>query len=211
MVTKFEKDLSSLMKKLCLNIDKEVESKLMKLKNNLITLRSKNMVKINHSIMELVCAKYLLTDGYDVDVERFLDSISCDLYAQKGFGHMIVEVETGYVPPEHALDPLTYCRARIASKITRYSEYAEKFVLATPPHYIMQIPSALIKPPRSRLQEEIFEIKGLCDLYYKHPPVTIEEIKNARLQTNFIINVDTAKIIEVNPSDYNEKSKKWTY
>lgn len=211
MVTKFEKDLTLLLIKLCANVDKEVESKLRKLKNNLLTLRSKNMVKINHSVMELVCAKYLITDGYDVEVERFLDSISCDIYAQKGFGHMIVEIETGYVPPEHALDPLTYCRARIASKITRYSEYAEKFVLATPPRYIMQIHSALIKPPRSRLKEEIFEIKELCDLYYKQPSVAIEEIKNARLQTIFIINVDTTKIIEVDPYDYNEKSKKWTY
>lgn len=207
MLEKFEVDLDLLLGKLCKNLDEDVERKLRILRNTLVSLHRKNVVKINHSVMELVCAKYLILAGYNVDVEYFLDSISCDIYAVKGFGSLIVEVETGFVPPEHALDPLTYCEARIASKITRYSGYAEKFGLATPPYYIMQIPRALIKPPRYRTEEEIKEVKRLCDLYYRNPPVSLEEIKNARLHTIYITDVDRAEIKERDPGDYAKESE----
>lgn len=211
MSEKFEADLDLLLIKICKNLSAGVEKKLRDLRNRLVSLNLKNMVKINHSAMELVCAKYLISAGYDVDVERLLDSISCDIYALKGFGSLIVEVETGFIPPEHALDPLTYCKARIASKITRYSGYAEKFSLASPPHYIMQIPPTLIKPPRYRREEEIKEVKMLCDLYYRNPPVSLEEIKNARLHTIYILDVDKVEIKEIDPSEYAKKSEQWAY
>ncbi len=211
MLEKFDLDLDLLLKKLCNNLGADVERKLRDLRNKLVSLHMKNMVKINHSVMELACAKYLILAGYDADVERFLDGISCDIYAVKGFGSLIVEVETGFVPPEHALDPLTYCKARTASKITRYSGYAEKFSLATPPHYVMPISQALIKPPRYRTDEEVEEIKRLCDLYYTNPPVSLEEIKNARLHTIYITDVDKAEIKETDPIDYVERCKQWAY
>ncbi|MEM3439682.1 MAG: hypothetical protein QXQ76_05585 [Candidatus Bathyarchaeia archaeon] len=207
----FESDLSLLLERLSGGLNEEVREKLRGLKDKLIRLHMKNVVKINHSAMELICAKHLLLSGYEVDVERLLDGISCDIYASKGLGSLIVEVETGYIPPEHALDPLTYCKARIASKITRYSGFATKFGLAAPPHYIMQIPDTLIKPPRYRSDEEIGEIKRLCDLYYKNPPVSIEEIRNARLHMILIIDVDRARIQEVDPVDYIERGKQWAY
>jgi hypothetical protein len=211
VLEKFEVDLDLLLRKLCKNLDEDVKRKLEDLRNKLVRLHMKNMVKINHSVMELVCAEYLILAGYNVDVEHLLDSVSCDIYAVKGFGSLIVEVETGFVPPEHALDPLTYCEARIVSKITRYSGYAEKFSLATPPHYILQIPHALIKPPRFRTENDIKEIKRVCDLYYKNPPVSIEEIKNARLHTIYITDVDKAEIKEKDPVDYTRKSREWAY
>jgi hypothetical protein len=207
---KFEEDLDLLMRKLCKNVDSDVEAKLRELRNKLVRLHLRNLVKINHSVMELVFSKHLILAGYDVDVERHLDRVSCDIYAVKGLGSLIVEIETGFIPPEHALDPLTYCKARIASKITRYSSYAEKFSLASPPHYIMQIPQALTKPPRYRTEEEIDEIKALCDLYYRNPPVTLEEIKNARLQLVYIIDVDEAATKETDPGEYTQKSEQWT-
>ncbi|MCW4033125.1 MAG: hypothetical protein NWF08_07000 [Candidatus Bathyarchaeota archaeon] len=211
MSEKFKADLDTLMGKLREDLDNNTERKLVELKEKLIKLQLENVVKINHSVMELVCAKYLILAGYYVDIERFLDDLSCDIYAVKGFGSFIIEVETGFVPPENALDPLTYCKARIASKITRYSSRAEKFGIATPPHYIMQIPQALTKPPRYRTRLEIDEIKKLCDLYYTNPPVSLEEVKNARLHTIYIINIDKAETKETDPDDYIEKSKSWAY
>jgi len=211
LLERFEVDLDLLLRKLCRDLDADVERKLRDLRNKLVELHTRNIVKINHSVMELVCAKYLILAGYDVDIERFLDSISCDIYATKGLGSFIIEVETGFVPPEHALDPLTYSKARIASKITRYSGHAEKFSLATPPHYIIQIPQALIKPPRYRKEEEIREIKTLCDLYYSNPPVSLEEIKNARLHTIYVIDVDKGEVKETDPVEYAEKSEEWAY
>ena len=211
MLEKFETDLDTLLKKLGANFDSSSGIKLKNLRDKLVRLHKENMAKINHSVMELVCAKYLVHAGYEVDVERLLDGLSCDIYALKGLGSLIVEVETGFVPPEHALDPLTYCKARIASKITRYSGHADKFSLGSTPHYIMQVPQALTKPPRYRTDDEIMEIKRLCDLYYTNPPVSLKEIRNARLHTIYIIDVDRAEVIETDPTAYIQKSEPWSY
>jgi hypothetical protein len=102
-------------------------------KTRLIELYKRNIVKINHSAMELVCARHLIRYDYAVDVERQLnDILICDLYATKGDGEAIVEIETGFIPPEHALDPLSYYSARVASKIARYSKFANTSCKRTP-------------------------------------------------------------------------------
>jgi len=175
---KFEKDLTILLSRLTKDSGKEVENKLNMLKDWLIKLQKENIVKINHTIMELVLAKYLLQKSYEVQIEYPLnETLTCDLYAIKGYGNLIVEVETGFIPPENALAPLTYTSARLASKIIRYSSFAGKFALGVPPHYILPFPRGLAKPPRNRTDQEIMQIKKLCDAYYQKPPVALEEIR----------------------------------
>ena len=209
---KFDRDLGVLLTRLNEGVDGDTEEKLNRLRDRLIRLNEENIVKINHSVMELVCAKHLILKGYDVDVERPLEGgVICDLYGVKGFGSLIVEVETGFVPPEHALDPATYCKARIASKITRYGNHSEKFALGVPPYYILQIPPALTRPPRGRKSEELREIKSRCDLYYKNPPVSLDEIMNARLHTIYVIDVDGVTVREVDPSTYVENNALFGY
>jgi hypothetical protein len=200
---KFEQDITTLLYRLTLDVNAEVENKLNLLKDWLIKLQKENVVKINHTVMELVCAKYLIQKGYAIQIEYPLNEIlTCDLYGIKGLGNLIVEVETGFIPPENALAPLTYTTARLASKIIRYSSFAGKFALGVPPHYTLPIPSTLAKAPRNRSHQEIAQIKKLCDTYYKKPPVTIEEIRNARLQEIYIIDVDRAKVQEIDPEAY---------
>ena len=200
---KFEQDLNTLMSRLTIGVEKQVENKLNMLKEWLLSLQRENVVKINHSVMELVCAKHLILKGYEVQLEYPLNEIlTCDLYSIKGYGNLIVEIETGFIPPEHALDPLTYTSARLASKIIRYNSFAGKFALGMPPHYILPFPHALAKPPRKRTAEEVEAIKDLCDRYYKNPPVTKEEICNARIQEIYIIDVDQAKVKEIDPEAY---------
>ena len=175
-------------------------------KNRLIELYMRNLVKINHSAMELVCAKHLIRYGYKVDVEKQLtDILICDVYAEKGDGAAIVEIETGFIPPEHALDPLSYYAARIASKIALYSKHANQFVLATPPVSVLPIPSLFRRPPRDRRQSEIRKVKILCDKYYKNPPVTEDEILNGRLHITYIINIDAGKVVEMDIDSYFER------
>jgi hypothetical protein len=183
----------------------EIVERMNFVKNRLIELYMKNLVKINHSAMELVCAKHLIHYGYKVDVEKQLtDILICDVYAEKGDGVAIVEIETGFIPPEHALDPLSYYAARIASKIARYSKYANQFVLATPPVSILPIPGLFRRPPRDRRSSEIKKVKVLCDKYYKNPPVTEDEILNGRLHITYIINIDAGKVIEMDIDSYFE-------
>lgn len=204
---RFEQDLTTLMSRLTLDVEKDVENKLIMLKQWLINLQKKNIVKINHSVMELVCAKYLILKGYEVQLEYPLnDLLTCDLYSIKGYGNLIVEIETGFIPPDYALSPLTYTSARLASKIIRYNSFAGKFALGMPPHYILPFPKALAKPPRKRTSKEILEIKKLCDKYYQNPPVTKEEIQNARIQEIYIIDVDQAKVQEIDPETYMKRA-----
>jgi len=209
---KFDRDLGILLTRLNKNADKETKKKLKGLRDRLILLSEENVVKINHSVMELVCAKHLILKGYEVDVEHPLDGeLVCDLHGVKGYGTLIVEVETGFVPPDHALDPATYCKARIASKITRYGNHSDKFALGVPPYYILQVPPALTRPPRDRKSEELMEIKSRCDLYYTNPPVNLDEIRNARLHTIYVIDVDEVTVQEVDPSTYVENKIRFGY
>lgn len=183
----------------------EVVERMNFVKNRLIELYMRNLVKINHSAMELVCAKHLIRYGYKVDVEKQLtDILICDVYAEKGEGAAIVEIETGFIPPEHALDPLSYYVARIASKIARYSKHSNQFVLATPPVSILPIPALFRRPPRDRRPSEIKKVKVLCDKYYKNPPVTEDEILNGRLHITYIINIDAGKVVEMDIDSYFE-------
>jgi hypothetical protein len=204
---KFEQDLTTLISRLTSGAEKDVENKLNMLKDWLLNLQKENVVKINHSVMELVCAKHLILKGYEVQLEYQLDELLiCDLYSIKGYGNLIVEIETGYIPPEHSLDPLTYTSARLASKIIRYSSFAGKFALGMPPHYVLPFPRALAKPPRRRTAEEIESIKNLCDRYYNNPPVTKDDICNARIQEIYIIDVDQAKVQEIDPEAYMKRA-----
>ena len=209
----FERDLNTLLAKLTDGVDEDTKRKLDDLKNSLISLRKENRVKINHSVMELVCAKHLILKGYDVSVEHSCTEgkLTCDLSGVKGYGTLIVEIETGFVPPDHALDPVTYNKTRIASKISRYSNYANKFGLGLPPYYIMPIPPTLTKPPRYRGVKELEEVKNYCDLYYKNPPVSLEEIRNARLHAIYIIDVNGAGVKEIDPDTYMENIIYWSY
>jgi hypothetical protein len=209
-MNKFDRDIELLLLELTRNTDKQVQKELGVLRDKLIRMHEENVVKINHSVMELVCAKHLILKGYEVDIERPVDGLICDLYGIKGFGSHIVEIETGFIPPSHALDPANYRRSRIASKIIRYGNHSEKFALGVPPYYLLQIPDILVKPPRDRKKEDLKYLKTLCDLYYKNPPVTHEEIRNARIHTIYIIDVDGKAVKEVDPVTYIEKRTQFT-
>jgi hypothetical protein len=203
----FDQDLAILLSRLTSGVSKEAENKLIMLKEWLVKLQRENVVKINHSVMELVCAKYLILRGYEVQIEYPVNEVlTCDLYSVKGYGNLIVEIETGFIPPDHALDPLTYTSARLASKIIRYSSFAGKFALGIPPHYVLPFPSALSLPPRRRTLTDIQNIKKLCDLYYQNPPVTEDEIRNARIHEIYVVNVDQAKVQEMDPEAYMKRA-----
>jgi len=173
--------------------------------SKLTELHGKGIVKTNHSVLELICAAHLISRGYEVDVERHLEGpLVCDVYGVKGEGTVIVEIETGFTSPEHALDPLTYLRARIASKVARYSRFADRFCLATPRNNLLEIHSALVKPPAHRTVEELRRLKALCDLYYSNPPVTLEELRNCRLHSVMVIDVDDVSVQDFSPDEYRE-------
>jgi hypothetical protein len=202
---KFGIDLEVLLSRLIPNKNDSAFIKLDAVKAKLVEMRRQNLVKINHSVMEVVCAKDLILKGYDVDIEhRLAESLVCDLLGIKGGGRAVIEIETGFVPPEHALDPSAYCSARIASKIARYSRFADKFTLASPLYQVLPIPPLFLKPPRVREPKEIEEMKKLCDRYYDNPPIALKEIATGRLHSLLFIDVDNGTVREVDPETYGE-------
>jgi hypothetical protein len=194
---KFEVDLQTLLPRLVPN-----RNSLSFVKLDAVTAK---LIEINHSVMEVLVAKDLILKGYEVDVEHFLaESVVCDVLGIKGGGRAIIEIETGFVPPDHALDPTAFCSARIASKISRYSKYADKFSLASPLYQTLPIPPVFLKPPRVRGREELEEVKSLCDRYYDNPPIELKEIALSRLHSLYFIDVDTGNVRELDPETYGE-------
>ena len=202
-LVKFRKDVDEMTKKLSENLDDTQTSKLNSVCQQLIQMYKKNLVKINHSILELICANNLISRGYAVEVEKDISEILvCDIFGKKGGGDTIIEIETGFTPPEHAMDTIDYFSARIMSKIARYSKHCSKFSLATPAVGLLPIAKIFLLPPNARKKEEIQKIKDLCDRYYKNPPVEYDDILNAHLHSIFLINIDKGFAKELDPQGY---------
>ena len=202
-VEKFTDDVYAIAQRLSEGKHAEVKARINYVRERLIELYQKNLVKINHSVLEIICASNLISQGYTVDIEKPLsDSLVCDVFATKGDGTFIMEIETGFTPPDHALDTIDYYVARIASKIARYSKYCSKFALATPVVGILPVPKLFLKPPSERSNKEIEKIKTLCDRFYKSPPIASDDILNARLHSIYLINIDKGFAKQLDPCSY---------
>ena len=200
---KFTDDVYTVAEKLTSGQTPEIKSKINFVRERLIELYKKNLVKINHSVLEMICASNLISHGYTVDIEKQLSNILvCDVFATKGDGTFIMEIETGFTPPDHALDTIDYYIARISSKIARYSKHCSKFALATPVVGILPIPKLFLKPPSDRKIEEVQRIKNLVDRFYKNPPIEIDDILNARLHSIYLINIDKGFAKQLDPYTY---------
>jgi hypothetical protein len=223
---KFTRDLDRLLDTIRPTTHAKVMDSLVELRNRLVELRKKQLVKINHSVIELICAKHLIECGYQVTVEWLIDGgqLVADLFAVRpegggdanvpnskamnfntcpeGAETLLVEAETGFVPPSAALSPSRYRQARIAAKIARYSGHSEKFALATPNYHILQVPQVLLRPPEMRDKKELQILKALVDEYYSATPIPIESLKKSELDSIYIVNVDDARVRQIAPHRY---------
>ena len=66
---KFRNDVSEMTDKLSKNLKENDVSKLHYVRQQLIGMYKKNLVKINHSVLELICASTLISRGYAVEVD----------------------------------------------------------------------------------------------------------------------------------------------
>ena len=207
-VEKFQDDVYTITERLSEHLSPEFIPKLNFVRQNLIEYYKKNLVKINHSVLELICAAELISHGFSVDVEKSIsDVLVCDLFGKKGDGTAIIEIETGFTPPEHALDTVDYYAARIVSKIARYSKHCGKFSLATPVVNILPISRIFLLPPNSRKSEDVEKLKKLCDRFYKNPQIKLEDIQNARIHSVYLINTDKGFAKEMDPELYLKMTK----
>jgi len=202
---KFREDVYEITENLSKTFNENNIPKLNFVRQKLIDMYQQNLVKINHSVLELICAANLISRDYSVDVEKPIsDILVCDVYAEKGNGATIIEIETGFTPPDHALDTVDYYSARIMSKISRYSKYCSKFSLASPVIGILPIPKLFLISPNARKKDDIKKLKSLCDRFYKNPPIEFDDILNARLHSIYLINTDKRFAKEMDPKSYLE-------
>ncbi len=200
---KFRNDVYEVTDRLSENLSENNLPKLNYVRHQLIEMYQKNLVKINHSVLELICASNLIARGYAVEVEKQVsDILVCDIFAKKGGGNTIIEIETGFTPPDHAMDTIDYYTARIMSKIARYSQFCTKFSLATPVIGLIPIPKIFLLPPNARKESEVKKVKTLCDRYYKNPPIECDDILNAHLHSIYLINIDKNFAKELDPQGY---------
>lgn len=206
---KFRDDVYNITEKLSSKLNQQDAPKLTFVREKLIEMYQKNLVKINHSVLELIMASNLISKGFSVDVEKKLsDILICDIFAENGNDSEIVEIETGFTPPEHALDTIDYYSGRIMSKIARYSKYCSKFSLATPVIGILPIPKLFLIPPKNRTEMEIEKIHTHCNRFYKNPPINYDDIKNAEVHSVYLIHIDKGIAKELTPSEYLESTEK---
>jgi len=67
---KFRDDVYELTEKLSRHLQENDIPKLNYVRQRLIEMYQENLVKINHSVLELICASNLISRGYVVDAEK---------------------------------------------------------------------------------------------------------------------------------------------
>ena len=207
-IEKFQDDVYAITELLSEQLDIKDAPKLNFVRQRLIDMYKENLVKINHSVLELICASELIANGYFVDVEKSVSKLlTCDLFGTKSDSNTIVEIETGFTPPEHALDTVDYYAARIVSKIARYSQYCGKFSLATPVVNVLPISKLFLLPPNARKKDDVTRLKKLCDRFYKNPRIKFEDIQNAHIHSIYLINTDKGFAKELDPEAYLQLTK----
>ena len=224
---KFTHDMDILLDQLEPSTKLGTISQLSPICDRLIELNKKRLVKINHSILQVICAKHLIDQGYSVKVEHPLlgGQLMADLFATRkkepeieydiesiliserlglpdDVEALVVEVETGYVPPKAALYPGKYRTTRMAAKIARYCRYSHRFGMATPNFHVLQIPRILMMPPEQRNQEKLEKLLRRCNEFYQNPPILLDSLKMSEVDSVYIINVDHGTITEIPPDKY---------
>ena len=206
---KFRDDVFKITDQLSERLTDEQIKKLIFVRERLVELYQQNLVKINHSVLEIICASELIRHGYLVNVEeRLSDILVCDIFATKGGGSIIIEIETGFTPPAHALNTVDYYAARIMSKIARYSKYCSKFCLATPVVGVLPIPSIFLIPPLARNLNDVKKNQVICNRFYKNPAIEFDSILNAHLHSIYLINTDKVFAKQLDPQNYVDLTKK---
>ena len=206
---KFRDDVFKITNQLSERLTDEQIKKLSFVRERLVELYQQNLVKINHSVLEIICTSELIRHGYVVNVEeRLSDILVCDIFATKGDGSIIIEIETGFTPPAHALNTVDYYAARIMSKIARYSKYCSKFCLATPVVGVLPIPSIFLMPPLARNLNDVKKNQVICNRFYKNPAIEFDSILNAHLHSIYLINTDKMFAKQLDPQNYVDLTKK---
>ena len=95
-IEKFQDDVYAITELLSEQLDSKDVPKLNFVRQRLIDMYKDNLVKINHSVLELICASELIAHGYFVDVEKSVSKLlRCDLLAIKVMAVVLLKLKLG--------------------------------------------------------------------------------------------------------------------
>lgn len=204
-MNKFLLELEDFYSKYSTKLSEKSRENFKQLIDKIIQLYLRQLIKSNHTMMELILAFEFLKEGKNVEIEKEIGNVIADvLVIDNNEYEELIEIETGFVPPEYSADPVTYRFTREVSKVARYCKYTKYFSIACPPYHILQLPEILLKPSHEREEEELKRIKKVLDSYYKAPPIEIDELRNAKLDFVYIINVDNVSVKKLSLKEYIE-------
>ncbi len=165
-------------------------------------------VSMLHADLQLILSKHLIKDGYRALVESPIKSFICDIVALRDSEKFNIEIETGlYNIRDRDFNMeamIREKRARTISKAARYSHLSYSFGFGVPPNYSIQMPREFSRLPEERRNDKIAELKGICDAYYRNPPISYEQIKNAVVDFIFIIDPINSTVTKKSTKDYIE-------
>ncbi len=148
-----------------------------------------------HALLQYIVAVHLYRLGYDVQVEYGLPGgLRADVYAEAPWEELVVEVETGRVPPRLMVQYDSYMRARLAYKVLLYSVHAPT-ALAVPSYLEGFVPWQLMGDGGGR--------RGLAALIQAYYSIGGERLgrmlDRARLRRVYLISlsVDGIRVEEV--------------
>jgi hypothetical protein len=153
-------------------------------------------IYLDHAKSQILCENYLRKMGYEVELEKEIGGLRCDVFAKKDGETLIIEIEAN-----EKGDAI-----RETSKIARYSKHANKFVLGIPSSRKPKVPEEflreLFKPPELRDEELLKKIKQEVDKIYTKPIIPLEEFKNSKLNLIYLIDIRSKRIEEKYPLNF---------
>ena len=80
---KFQNDVYEITERLSKNLNENDLPKLNYVRQKLIEMYQKNLVKINHSVLELICASNLISHDYSVEAEKSIPTFWFVIFLQQ--------------------------------------------------------------------------------------------------------------------------------
>ena len=142
-----------------------------------------------HATVQRIVASWLRGMGFNAMLEHCVDGVHyADVYAVDGNTSIIVEVETGYVPPMFIGSAEEYMLARAIVKTVKYACLADEFYIATPSYFRPPIPDVIVRPVDEQAVEAA---SGLVGRFFgeKWAEETLRRLRGCRLAGLMLVNV----------------------
>ncbi len=154
-----------------------------------------------HAMIQRIVASWLRRLGFEVSLEHNVDGIHyADVFASDGVRNIIVEVETGYVPPMFISEAEVYMLARAIVKTVKYGCLADEFFIATPSYVRPPLPSLLVRSPEDAA---VMTASKLVERFFgeRWAEETLKNVRECRFTGLMLVNVSRRDVSVIRNED----------